>query len=505
MIDFRKYLEDSEFPSIDWINALYAKMEMASLDVQVKTDDAPPRCWGRLMQFFRRVSRLGGIRGDVNVMSSPNSVQRGGRSSSVWSTESRDADIDIEELLRGHQQSDSDEESASSEASTVESDDTTTYRGQEVLDLTEVEERLMALKSLLFAFGLAYPAGDGEMTAHSDLIFPAYWKLRQDRDQHQPCIEVSVPSLDSCYWKYEFDKELYPSTLFERLIVRSYIPNGRRDVTTPTAVVTTFGNIGQLVLRTVSNDFNVFIFSEARAVHPVYARRLARFGCMAIERLLDEREGIKPCRESNEEGEVLEIELPDEDEDDSDFDSDESTTETPLGGSWLKEQPWKSPDWNVLELDDITLPLCVDLNVSNLLKRFSSIHVALLHSELEEEVWSATADQHTATRLHAHNLCIETRDCILQVTCGESDDKEFRQRLSTLLEDVDSTSSSSLLDRISTDATVSAKSKSNTHLLFGADRQGHFQFEIRMDAERDDFTATVRLTHAPLCSSSISR
>ncbi|KAJ0408083.1 hypothetical protein ATCC90586_006054 [Pythium insidiosum] len=106
--------------------------------------------------------------------------------------------------------------------------------------------RVEALKALLQAFGLAYPALQTRMEAYSDLVVPAYWKMQEDAavlsgpDAVLRRVADDLQCLAPLHhytWEYHFHASRFPSVLFEKVIVQSFAPDAVRHVTTTHQVV----------------------------------------------------------------------------------------------------------------------------------------------------------------------------------------------------------------------------------------------------------------------------
>ncbi|TMW63982.1 hypothetical protein Poli38472_014687 [Pythium oligandrum] len=97
-------------------------------------------------------------------------------------------------------------------------------------------DQMLRIKQLLQHFRLAFPAGNCEMQADSDLIVPAYWRVRQhhlELSLLEPLTNKlngrEVSMLTHFHWEYDFHHELV-ETAFEQLAVESYAVFDEREI-----------------------------------------------------------------------------------------------------------------------------------------------------------------------------------------------------------------------------------------------------------------------------------
>ncbi|TMW59437.1 hypothetical protein Poli38472_004506 [Pythium oligandrum] len=89
-------------------------------------------------------------------------------------------------------------------------------------------DQMLQFKRLLQHFQLAYPVDSVTMQADSDLIVPAYWRVRENENE-QGEFESLAAKIEGCdpatvtqfHWEYDFHFEMIES-LFEQLAVCSY-------------------------------------------------------------------------------------------------------------------------------------------------------------------------------------------------------------------------------------------------------------------------------------------
>ncbi|GLE00548.1 hypothetical protein PINS_up009305 [Pythium insidiosum] len=174
-------------------------------------------------------------------------------------------------------------------------------------DIAETEA-LAALKSLLQHLGLAYPVRNGDndevMHAHSSLIVPAYWKMREavnndtrdlDLVTHLRLSTTRSALLHEYAWEYEFYASFFPPTLFETVIVSSFTPSAERVVTTPECVVAVVRDEGVVQLEILGGMHRKRLLRvEAVAVTEELAQRLVLYHCGAVEAALAEYRGLNP-------------------------------------------------------------------------------------------------------------------------------------------------------------------------------------------------------------------
>ncbi|GLD94102.1 hypothetical protein PINS_up002713 [Pythium insidiosum] len=207
--------------------------------------------------------------------------------------------------------------------------------------MREKTNRVLALKSLLQDFGLAYPNGES-MHSRSNLIIPAYWKLRAESATDLACTiseshleetaGIVASGIGRYEWEYEFGVFGVPSALFEHVIVRAFHPEVTQVIATATCVVSVVrGESALEVSLACSRDHSV-LRVRAVAVTRELARQCVLFACTAIEKELVMYPGLQPCRSTRDcDGEMVEL-----DEEDGDDENEDVI--------WLRERPWMVKD-----------------------------------------------------------------------------------------------------------------------------------------------------------------
>ncbi|TMW66552.1 hypothetical protein Poli38472_004317 [Pythium oligandrum] len=164
-------------------------------------------------------------------------------------------------------------------------------------------EQLLQFKLLLQHFNLAYPAGGDVMQADSDLIVPAYWRVRGKQIDLGQVVPLSVDDIDSSntkhyLWEYYLgdNSSVMVDTVFEQIAVRSYdaFPNrvihglriesvqkGRRAIRIACGVIASRGLVIHLEVLG-KDDYNPSAW--LRAVHEAIESVLTMFPGMLVTR-----------------------------------------------------------------------------------------------------------------------------------------------------------------------------------------------------------------------------
>ncbi|GLD94100.1 hypothetical protein PINS_up002711 [Pythium insidiosum] len=205
--------------------------------------------------------------------------------------------------------------------------------------MREKTNRVLALKSLLQDFGLAYPNGK-RMHSRSNLIIPAYWKLRAESATDSACTiseshlaetaGIVASDIGRYEWEYKFGAIGVPSALFEHVIVRAFHPDVTRVLATANCVVSVVRGESALEVSLACSRDRSVLRVRAVAVTRELARQCVLFACTAIEKELVMYPGLKPYRTSI----VSDREKVDLDEDD---DENEDV-------AWFRKRPWMIKD-----------------------------------------------------------------------------------------------------------------------------------------------------------------
>ncbi|KAJ0400951.1 hypothetical protein ATCC90586_007612 [Pythium insidiosum] len=203
--------------------------------------------------------------------------------------------------------------------------------------------RLLGVKALLQKFGLVFPADERPMRDRTDLVVPAYWQMTRDLNTHgRDTLEYlgageSQETHASWSLEYIFCESELPATLFEEVIVRSSTPFVKRAVTLPTRVVDVVSQQSALSIELVTRSGRAgrrVIRVEAFAVDAELARNVGRFGCQAVEQVLESYPGLLPDRLLWNEGDGSSVFL--------DVSAEIHDDEGEDDWVWLRSKPWRS-------------------------------------------------------------------------------------------------------------------------------------------------------------------
>ncbi|GLD92456.1 hypothetical protein PINS_up000989 [Pythium insidiosum] len=203
---------------------------------------------------------------------------------------------------------------------------------EDVKESDEKTDRVLAIKSLLQEFGLAYPK-HGRMQSRSCLIIPAYWKLQEQtadisesNDSLAAMASILSTHFDHNEWQYEFGSLGLPSTLFEHVVVRAFHPDVTQVIATSACVVSVINGESALRVKLDRSQDRSVLRVTGVAVTRELARQCVLFACTAIEKELLMYPGLDPCRSSlGYDGEMDELDEDDEDNEDV---------------KWLLKRPW---------------------------------------------------------------------------------------------------------------------------------------------------------------------
>ncbi|GLE08762.1 hypothetical protein PINS_up020177 [Pythium insidiosum] len=222
------------------------------------------------------------------------------------------------------------------ELAAIDEEDEEMWRGS---SLHEKASRVLAIKSLLQEFGLTYPNGR-RMHARSNLIIPAYWKLRAQpptdsaragsESYLQETANMIGTDIGHYEWAYEFDVFGVPRALFEQVIVRAFHPDVTRVIATSECVASVVRGESALGITLACCRDRDVLRVRSVAVTRELARQCVLFACKAIEKALTMYPGLQPYRSSlGSDGEMVEL---DEEEEDDDDENEDVT--------WLRKRPW---------------------------------------------------------------------------------------------------------------------------------------------------------------------